>query len=77
MTFEQAQNDFVIFKVYKRKQNKRGEWVEEEIEVDKWEEIPNETQGKIAICNVNNYSLAFMTQERLCFIANKGELEML
>ena len=77
MTFEQAQNDFIIFKVYKRKQNKKGKWIEEEIEVDKWEKIPNETQGKIAICNGNDYGFGFMPQERLCFVANKGELEWL
>ena len=75
MTFEQARNDFIIFKVYKRKQNKKGKWVEEEIEPDKWEDIPNETQGKIATCNCNDYG--FVPQERLCFIANKGELEFL
>ena len=75
MTFEQALNDFVIFKVYKRKQNKKGKWVEEEIEPDKWKDIPNETQGKIAVCDGNDYG--FMPHERLCFIANKGELELL
>ena len=29
---EQAKNDFVIFKVYKRTQNKKGKWIEQEIE---------------------------------------------
>lgn len=69
MTFEQALNDYAIFKVYTQKQNKKGKWVEEEIEIDKWKDIPKETQGKIAICNANDYTFAQI--ERLCFIINK------
>lgn len=75
MTFEQALQDFMIFKVIRPKKNKKGKYIPEEIENDKWKNIPLETQGKKAICDANDYG--FMPQERLCFVIKEGELELL
>lgn len=74
MTFAQAKNDYVIFKVFKRVKNKKDKWIEEEIESSNWKNIPDKTQGKIAICNANDYGV-LIPVERLCFLINEEELK--
>lgn len=70
MTFEQARKDFEIFRVYKQVKDKKGRWKIEDIDPQKWNDIPIETEGKIAIANCNEY-FTMIPQERLVFILNK------
>lgn len=68
MTFKEAKDNFVIFKVYKPYKNKKGKIKYEEIE--DINEVPDNALGKICVCDI---ALTLMPLERLGFVLERSE----